>query len=1019
MEIPTLSGESKEAAQRSESDIAIIGMSGRFPGANNIEALWRSVRQGVESISQFTDEQLLAAGTSPELLSNPDFVGAGGVLEGADLFDAAFFGFSPREAQILDPQQRIFLECAWETMESAGYDCERYTGRVGVFAGASMNTYLLTLYSVRELVDSVSPYQILIANDKDFLTSRVSYKLNLRGPSVTVQTACSTSLVAVHLACQSLLNGESDMVLAGGVSIRFPQAGGYLYREGSFLSPDGHCRAFDAHARGTVTGNGVGVVLLKRLEDALDNRDCIHAIIKGTAVNNDGSLKAGFTAPSVSPQASVIAEAQAMARVDPETISYVEAHGTGTALGDPIEVAALTEAFRVGTARKRFCALGSVKTNIGHLDAAAGVVGLIKTVKALKGKQLPPSLHFEEPNPKIDFENSPFYVNTVLKDWETGGEPRRAGVSSFGIGGTNAHVVLEEARPVHSGAESRSNQLLILSARTELALDHLTRNLLSYLRQSDSAPLADVAYTLQVGRKVFDHRRTLACRDRQDAIRCLESLDPHRVFTLNSESEDRPVVFLFPGQGVQHIDMARELYNQEPTFRHHIDTCSALLESHIGADIRSVIYPSSEDSERASGLLHQTFITQPALFVTEYALARLWMDWGVRPAAMIGHSIGEYVAACIAEVLTLEDALQLVAARGRLMQELPDGLMLSVPLPASQVVSMLDSRLSLAAVNSPSMCVVSGELEAVAELESSLGATGVKSKRLRTGSAFHSHLCDAIAERFKTEVSKIPLSDPVLPYISNVTGTWITREQAKDPAYWTSHLRQTVLFSEGIRELLKGFEGVLLEVGPGDVLSNLARQHERARTACSVVPSLARRELNRDQGDTVLVALGHLWMAGVNIGWSGFHAGESRVRTPLPTYPFQRQRYWIDEYYNENAAGITKESMTTGGLHPRPKLPNRYEPPQNELQQGLAEIWQRLLGIADIGIHDDFFSLGGHSLLATQMISIVKENFEIEASLQTLFQSPTIAELAEQVEELLVNRLEELTDDEVQRLLKT
>jgi len=652
----------------SGSEIAIVGMACRFPGAKDVDEFWNNLKEGVESISFFTDEELRASGVPPSTLGDPDYVKAKGVVDDVDLFDAAFFGFNHREAQILDPQHRLFLECAWQAIEGAGHDCERYGGRIGVYAGTSMNTYLLSLYSNRDLMESFGPLQLLIASDKDFLATRVSYKLNLTGPSITVQTACSTSLVAVHLACQSLLNGECDMALAGGVSIRIPQKSGYLYQGGGIVSPDGHCRAFDAGANGTVSGDGVGVVLLKRLEDALEEGDSVRAIIKGSAINNDGAMKAGFTAPSVNAQAIVIAEAQAMAGVDAETISYVEAHGTGTALGDPIEVAALREAFRTTTDRNGFCAIGSVKTNIGHLDAAAGVAGLIKVVKALEEKKLPPSLHFERPNPKADFADSPFYVNNTLAEWRGHGKPLRAGVSSFGMGGTNVHAIVEEAPRADAPASSRPWHLLMLSAKSGSALEAATSNLAGYLDRNPGANLADVAFTLQAGRRAFDHRRITVCRDQGDARATLRTLDRQRVFTSLHDDVDRPVVFMFSGQGSQYVNMGLDLYQAEGEFREQVDLCSEILGPALGVDLRDVMYPDEAKREDSARLLDQTFITQAAVFVIDYALARLWMRWGVQPRAMIGHSIGEYVAACLAGVFTLEDALRLVAARGRLMQ---------------------------------------------------------------------------------------------------------------------------------------------------------------------------------------------------------------------------------------------------------------------------------------------------------------------------------------------------------------
>lgn len=1012
--------ESGASDDSSSSDIAIIGLAGRFPGAGDVEEFWQNLERGVESVQFFSDEELKASGVPAAQLNDPNYVKARAILEGAEWFDAEFYGFSPRDAEILDPQHRLFLECAWEAIESAGYDSSRYEGRVGVYAGASLSTYLLNLYSNRALIESVSPFDILIANDKDFLTTRVSYKLNLVGPSIAVQTACSTSLIAVHLACQSLLNGECEMALAGGVSIRVPQKTGHLYQRGSIMSPDGHCRAFDARAEGAVSGDGLAVVFLKRLEDALADGDCIHAVIKGTASNNDGSMKAGFTAPSVSGQASVIAEAQAMAGVDAASISYVETHGTGTALGDPIEIAALTKAFRASQKHKASCAIGSVKTNIGHLDAAAGVVGLVKVILSMRQKQLPPSLNFERPNPKINFADGPFYVNTKLSEWEGCSMPRRAGVSSFGIGGTNAHVIVEEAPAVRSGSQSRPWQLITLSARTDTALEALTSNLAAHFKRHPMINIADVAYTLQVGRKEFDYRRIAVCRDLQDSLEVLEGAYPHRVLTSLQDAQDRPVVFMFPGQGSQYVGMAHELYQVEPDFRRDIDLCCDLIEPHLGQDLRRVIYAAGEDQETAAQLLNQTDMTQAALFVVEYAVARLWMRWGVRPKAMIGHSIGEYVAACLAEVFSIEDALVLVAARGKLMQGLPAGAMLAVSLQEGEVLDMLDEHLSLAAVNGTSTCVVSGPVGVVDALENRLHRGGAGVRRLNASRAFHSQMCDPILEPFIEQVKKVDLQRPKIPYISSVSGTWIKASEANDPDYWARHLRQTVRFGDGLQEISKGYDGVLLEVGPGNILNMLARQNQRE----SVVETLAslRRPHNSESDLAFLLGtLGKLWLAGVKIDWAGFYAQERRLRTSLPTYPFERERYWIEP--SPQAVGVNDveqgdKARVSRSMHRRPKLANPYVAATSEVEMALCNIWQELLGLERVGIHDDFFSLGGHSLMATQLLSRTCEAFEVDLPLQRLFEASTIAALAIEIEDLLVEKLEGLSDEEAENLLE-
>ncbi|MEM7587771.1 MAG: type I polyketide synthase, partial [Acidobacteriota bacterium] len=703
---------------QNESCIAVIGMAGRFPGAEDVAQFWKNLCSGTESIVFFSDEELRAEGYDDELLSRPECVKARGLLEDIERFDAEFFGYSRREAEVMDPQQRIFLESAWTALEDAGYTPEGCPGPVGVFAGSSMNTYFLGFANDPELRKSAGDFLLGVGSEKDFLPTRVSFKLDLKGPSVSIQTACSTSLVAVHAAVQSLLNGECDMALAGGVSAGVPQKSIHLYQRGGIASPDGHCRAFDASAEGTVGGSGVGIVVLKRLDEAIADRDQIYAVIRGSAVNNDGADKIGFTAPSIEGQRAVIQEALEVAGVEPEDLAYVEAHGTGTPLGDPIEVAALKDVW--GDAPADSCGLGSVKTNIGHLDAAAGVAGLIKTVLAVRHGQVPPSLHFERPNPKIDFANSPFYVNTRLRSWEASEQPRCAGVSSFGIGGTNAHVIVAEGPQPTVDAPSRPNQLLLLSARSSEALDRMSVALGDHLDRHDETSLADAAYTLQVGRRPMRFRRTVVCGSRREAVAALRSPDLARVTTSVDEGAVREVAFLFPGQGAQFVGMGQALYQHEDLFRQEIDRCAEILRPVLGMDLRHVLYPTSGDSEEATQRLTQTQISQPALFAVEYALAKLWIAWGVRPIAMMGHSIGEYVAACLAGVFSLEDGLLLVADRGRLMQAQPSGAMLTLALPEDQVLPLLGDDLDLAAVNGPARCVVSGPESAVEGLEQRL-----------------------------------------------------------------------------------------------------------------------------------------------------------------------------------------------------------------------------------------------------------------------------------------------------------
>ncbi|WP_431356833.1 beta-ketoacyl synthase N-terminal-like domain-containing protein [Komarekiella delphini-convector] len=1021
------------------SEIAIIAVAGRFPGAKDIESFWQNIHDGVESISRFTDEELLESGVSPDLLSNSNYVKANPVVSDIELFDANFFAYSAKEAELIDPQQRLFLELAWEATEKAGYDPQTYNGLIGVYAGVGMNHYLIkNIYSNHQLLETVDPLQLIVSNEKDFLPTRVAYKLNLTGPAVNVQTACSTSLVAVHQACQSLFNGECDMALAGGVSLGIPQKTGYLYQPEMILSPDGHCRSFDAKAQGTVAGSGAGIVVLKRLKDAIADRDHIHAIIKGSAINNDGAMKVGYTAPSVSGQAAVIGEAQAIAGVDAETISYIEAHGTATPLGDPIEIAALTQAFRQTTDKKGFCAIGSLKSNLGHLDTAAGVAGLIKTVLALQNQMLPPSLHYQTPNPKIDFANSPFYVNTTLTEWKTNNTPRRAGVSSFGMGGTNAHVILEEVVPVNSQQSTVNSKqstvnskqstvnskqstvnskyfLLCLSAKTANALEQATTNLITHLKEHPELNLGDVAYTLNSGRRGFNYRRMLICQDLEDAVEALSSLAVQQVFTNYTEITERPVVFMFPGQGSQYVNMAREIYQTQTVFQEQVDYCSEILKPLLGEDLRHILYPSESKIDEASQQLQQTALAQSAIFVIEYALTQLWQSWGVEPQAAIGHSIGEYVAATLAGVFSLEDALSLVAARGQLMQQLPTGAMLSVPLPADKLKFLLGQELSIAAINQPSQCVISGSTAAVDALQNQLAAQGIECRRLHTSHAFHSHMMEPILEAFRQRVRKVTLNPPKLPYISNLTGTWITVSQATNPDYYAQHLRSTVLFASGVEKLLATPEQVLLEVGPGHTLITLVKRHPDKTATQRVLNSVRHPQEKQSDNHVLLTALGQLWLAGVKVDWFGFYSQDEYYRLPLATYPFERQRYWIEPPKKHNDEPLKTLSSpkldnfqpeNISALYSRPNLPNSYVAPRNELEEKIANIWQELLGIQLVGIHDNFFELGGDSLIGVQFITRLRNTFSIQLSVASLFESPTIADISLKLEQQEIDREE-------------
>ena len=992
----------------SASGIAVIGLAGRFPGAASVEELWRNLCRGVESVRFLERAEVLSRGVDPALVDDPAFVPAEALPDDVELFDAAFFDMSHREAEITDPQHRLLLECACHALEDAGYDPTRSPGPVGIFAGATLNTYLpLHLMSDPGLLAALDPMQVNIASASDFLTTRISYKLNLQGSSHGVQSACSTSLVAVALACQKLLDRECDLALAGGVSFNASLRGGYRYMEGGVMSPDGHCRPFDARARGTVFGGGAGLVVLKRLEEALADGDAVRAVIRGAAVNNDGWRKVGYTAPSVEGQASVVAEALANAGVSPATVGYVEAHGTATPLGDPVEVEALTRAFRAGTDRRGFCALGSIKGNVGHLDAAGGVAGLIKAVLCLEREAIPPACGFRSPNPEIDFVGGPFHVNTELLEWPRGGEPRRAGVSSFGAGGTNVHVVLEEAPPVAPGSPSRPWQLLVLSARTASSLAAATEALAAHLESGpelDGPGLADAAFTLQLGRRAFERRRTVVCRGREEAGVALRQ--PHRWRDGAPVKGGPALAFLFPGQGAQAAGIAAGLYAEELIFRSEVDRCVEVLSPGLGEELRA-LWRGGLEEDRAAQLL-RTELAQPALLIVELALAHLLASWGIRPAALAGHSLGEYAAACLAGVFSREDALCLVAARGRLMAELPAGAMLAVPLAEEELEPWLaGSGLDLAAVNGPGRCVVAGPLTAVEDLEARLAGEGVSARRLATSHAFHSADLDPLVERFTGLLAGVEMRPPEIPFLSNLTGTWIRPEEAVDPLYWARQMRRTARFADNLDELLRDPRHLFLEVGPGKTLSLLARRHP------GVDPGRVVAALDASEGvpepAALLDAVGRLWTRGVEVDWRGLHAGERRRRVPLPGYPFDRGRYWIERrppavvaatarQAAEEIAAATDATATPSTLHPRPDLETVYVAPGSPLERRIAEIWRQCLGVDRVGVLDSFFALGGDSLLAVQTIDRLRRDLGREIPVTNVYEGVTVRDLARLLE---------------------
>ncbi|MFP8962695.1 type I polyketide synthase [Streptomyces nanhaiensis] len=970
--------------------VAVIGMAGRFPGADDLDAFWDNLAAGRESVRPVTDEEFLAAGGAERDLDDPTLVRMASVIGGIDRFDSGFFGYSPAEAAVIDPQQRLLLETAYHALEDAAVlGPGAATGTFGVYAGSGDSRYYPAHVHPRYAGQpgSVELVHAATANSLGTLATRVSYELGLTGPSLSLQTACSTALVAVHTACQDLLDHRCDTALAAAVSVNPSALLGYRYVPGGPFSPDGHCRAFAEDAAGTSSGDGVGAVVLKRLEDALADGDRIRAVIRGSAVNNDGRRKVGFSAPSAAGQTEVILAAQAQAMTDADTIGLVEAHGTATRLGDPIEVAALTEAFRQSTRRRGYCALGSVKTNIGHLGAAAGIAGLIKAVLALEHRRIPPSLHFERPNPHIDFAAGPFRVPTTLEDWPAGGHPRRAAVSAFGIGGTNAHVVLEEAPPAapappRPSADGR-RLVLPLSARTAGALRGQAEVLARHLERRPELRLDDVAHSLRADRPALRHRLAVTAASREEALSALRGAVPG---TPPLPDEPARVAFLLPGGGTQYPGMGAELYREHDVYRDTVDECARILRPVLGADLRPALLDDLFEQRQADST--STFL---ALVVTEYALARTLMAAGVRPDALIGHSLGEYTAACLAGVIDLGEMLPLVTERLRLISS-AGGATVGVAAPVEEVLPLLDEELSLAAVNGPAACTVAGHDDAVARFEAELTRRDVPFRRLRIPVAAHSHVLDPVLETYEKHLRGVTLRPPRIPFVTNVTGTWITDAQATSVQHWIDHTRCTVRFADGVTALWER-RPVLVEIGPGDTLTKLAAA-QLAEHAPVTVTTMRHAKADADDGFVLAEALGRLWSAGVDTALPGV-PGTPR-RAPLPAYAFERHRHWIDApgaRTDPGAPDTGTAADTEPALGPRPRLTTEHVPPRTEREQAVTRLWEETLGIGGIGVHDNFFDLGGDSMRAVLLAGRLRQADVLDVPAAALLAAPTVAGL--------------------------
>jgi amino acid adenylation domain-containing protein len=995
--------------------IAMVGLSGRFPGAVNPDQLWRNLCNSVESISHFTPEEL-GPGIDESLRNDPNYIRARGLIEGADLFDAAFFGIGPLEAKVIDPQQRVFLELAHHALENAGYDPERYRGRIGVFAGSGDNHYLTTnLLTHPDLLALAGKLAVEYGNEKDYIALRTAYLLDLRGPAISLNTACSTTLLAVDQACRSLLDHECDMALSGGIDITIPQKSGFLFQEGGVFAKDGHCRPFDADATGTMFCDGAGVVVLKRLADALADGDTIYCLIRGSGKNNNGSRPASFLAPSMEGQAEVIAIAQADANVPVESIRYIEAHGTGTPVGDPIELEALCKVFEHKTNKKQFCYIGSIKGNIGHPTNAAGVVGLIKAAFVLHHEAIPPTLHYKTPNPRIDLSSSPFMIADKLIPFPRGKEVRRAAVSSFGFGGTNVHVILEEAPVPRPARPSRPRQLLLLSAKSPAALNTYSVALADHFGNASPEDFADTAFTFQTGRKQMAQRRFVVAADPSEAAKLLAQPNPLRCGSKRCERRNPPIVFLFGGQGTQYVNMGLNLYRDEPLFRAIVDDCCEYLKPHLGGDLRDLLFPKAGDEITARISLVNTLYTQPSIFVIEYALARFWQSLGIEPAIMAGHSIGEFVAATLAGVWELEDALSIVALRGRLMHELPPGSMMAVSASADAIAKILPLGLQIASDNAPNLCVVSGPEPIIRKFQVQLESKDIVCHLLHTSHAFHSAMVDPIIEPLREAIAKIPLHAPQRPFISTVTGLPITAVETTDPAYWARHARSTVQFGNAIRHLKdQGFD-LFLECGPRSTMCTLARKQFTPEAPCIAVPTLADTAENNAEWDTLLFALGTLWQNGVPISWDGFYTHEDRRHIPLPAYPFERRRFWVDPApttaATQTQAAISEfaavpsepavELLASQALAQRATTESEPASRKDRIASRVVDLLIAVSGRerSQIGASATFMEQGFDSLSLTQVAFAIRKEFSVKVTFSQLMnQFPNVEMLSEHLD---------------------
>lgn len=992
-----------------QDSIAIVGIACQFPGAKSKDEFWNNLIENKESIKFFSNEELEETEFEFEQnINNPNYVKARGALEGIEEWDAHFFNVIPAEAKTIDPQQRLWLENTWHAFEDAGINPFDYKGNIGVFTGSFFNTYVLNNLlrdpvKYEQYIRARTPelFQTFINSDPMFLATKTAYHYNLKGPAIAIQTACSTSLVAVAQACNSLLSYESDVCVSGGVTVIVPQQSGYIYDESGIKSPDGHCRPFDKNSKGTVFSNGVGTVILKRLKDAIKDNDRIYSIIRGWSVNNDGYQKIGFTAPSIDGQYKAISSAIKSADIDVKNITYVEAHGTATPLGDPIEVAALTKAFRNTTDKKQFCGIGSVKSNIGHLDVAAGVAGLIKIALSAYYRKIPATINYTEPNSRIDFSNSPFYVvneNISLSN----DEPIIMGVSALGVGGTNAHIIIEDYKQEKKHINISSPKILLHSAKSRNSLVNMNDNLVNYLTHNNDANLDDIAYTLQNRRNYMPYR-SFAIFTKG------ETLTKELFINAKSEVSSQYLYFMFPGQGAQFVSMGKQLYETEPIFKASADNCFKIYQKITGFDLKEIIF--SLETELSTKTISKTQYTQPALFIIEYSLACLYNHFGVRPDYYIGHSIGEYTAACLSKVFDLETALAIVIKRGLLMQSMPEGNMMAVTTDAENLISFKGDLFEIAANNSHAMCTISYHPENENKIIEIIQSQGYKTIPLSTSHAFHSKDFIPILIEFEQFVDSFSLNEPEIPFISSLTGKFIEPDEATSGKYWAQQLRHTVQFKDGINTLLENDNGVFIEVGPNTHLSGLVNQNINLKDRNNVLTSIGKLNDVHEQ-KKFYKSLGELWIRGIEVDFTVIYNESIPNFVALPSYPFDKKRYWVDfqlkkssiqfQNYSNQSIEIPDNSTADAEIDDRPSLSSEYIIARTDSEKIITTIWQEQLGINKIGIIDNFFDLGGHSLLAIGVVGKINATFKLKIKMSSFFERPKIKDLAELIDAQLL-----------------